>query len=147
MLRSSSRASERLAWRAWGRCGLIQGIVAYALVSCTVVGPVDPPQGAGMSDKIRLDLSRLNDEGLIGPPNGLRSLAYEFCIPARSDLADEVRAIDQTAQVYPNSRGRIGCTGGEYLCIGHTQQAAYRTVLARLAGLDYVTRIEPSYGE
>ena len=100
-----------------------------------------------MSDKVHLDLSGLNEEGLYGPPNGLRALSYEFCIPARRDLTDEVRAIDRTIQICQSSRGRIGCASGQFLCIGSTHQPGFRMVLNRLAQLDYVTRIEPSYAE
>ena len=100
-----------------------------------------------MSEKIRLDLAGVNADGLYGPPNGLRALAYEFCIPAQPSLADEVRGIDPTVQVYSNSRGRIGCTPAEYLCIGSTHQPGYRAVLNQLAGLAYVARIDPSYAE
>ena len=100
-----------------------------------------------MSDKVHLDLSGLNDDGLYGPPDGLRALAYEFCIPARPELAADVRAIDPTIQVYQIGRGRIGCTSGQFLCVGSTHQPGFRMVLSRLAQLDYVTRIEPSYAE
>jgi hypothetical protein len=100
-----------------------------------------------VSDKIRFDLSRLNQDGLYGPPDGLRALEYEFCIPARQDLADHVRAIDPTIEIYPGSRGRIGCTGDQYLCIGSTHQPGYRAVLAGLARLDYVTQIDQSHAE
>jgi hypothetical protein len=44
-------------------------------------------------------------------------------------------------------RGRIGYSNGQYLCIGGTHQPGFRTVLARLATRDYVTRIDPSYAE
>ena len=100
-----------------------------------------------MSDKIHLDLAGVNQDGLYGPPNGLRALSYEFCIPARPDRADDVRAIDRTVQVYHASRGRIGCTNAQYLCIGSTHQPGFRAVLNRLAQLDYITRIEPNYAE
>ena len=100
-----------------------------------------------MADKVHLDLSGVDGDGLHGPPNGLRALSYEFCIPARPDLADDVRAIDRTVQVDRSSRGRIGCTNAQYLCIGSTHQPGFRMVLNRLARLDYVARIEPSFAE
>lgn len=100
-----------------------------------------------MSEKIRLDLSGSNEDGLYGPPNGLRAMSYEFCIPARQSLADDIRAIDRTIQIFPNSRGRIGCTNEQYLCVGSSHQPGFRLVLTRLAQLEYVTRIDPSYAE
>jgi hypothetical protein len=100
-----------------------------------------------MDTKIAFDLSGFNDHGLYGPPDGLRAAMYEFCIPARADLAAKVASIDPTVQIYAASPGRIGCTGDEYLCIGSTGQPGFRDVLANLARLDYVTRIQLSVPE
>ena len=97
--------------------------------------------------KLGFDLSRLDALGLYGPPNGLRALEYEFCIPAREDLADQVRNIDPTLRVSRTSPGRVRCSKGQYLCLGSTHQPGYRAVLLTLAELDYVGRIEQFYGE
>ena len=126
---------------------LVAVLLIWLTAACSALGPAHPLGEDSMSDKIRLDLSGINEDGLYGPPNGLRSVSYEFCIPARESLADEVRAIDRTIQVYPTSRGRIGCTVEQYLCIGNTHQPGFRGVLNRLAQLEYVTRIDPSYAE
>ena len=83
--------------------------------------------------KITFPLDQLNQEGLMGPPDGLRALNYEFCIPGDAVHAAQVRDIDPTLQVFMHSRGRIGCGPGEYLCIGSTHQPGFRTVLRRLA--------------
>ena len=72
---------------------------------------------------------------------------YEFCIPARADLAAEVASIDSTVQIYVGSPGRIGCSSDEYLCIGSTGQPGFREVLANLAQLDYASRIQLSVQE
>jgi len=72
---------------------------------------------------------------------------YEFCISARANLAAEVASIDPTARIYASSPGRIGCAGDEYLCIGSTGQPGFRDVLANLAQLDYVSRIQLSVPE
>jgi hypothetical protein len=126
---------------------VLVAVLTWAVAACASMGPA-PPLGEGdLSPKIRLDLSGVNADGLYGPPNGSRALAYEFCIPARQEAADEVRAIDPTVQIYPSSRGRIGCTREQYLCIGSTHQPGYRAVLANLAQLDYVARIDPSHAE
>jgi hypothetical protein len=129
-----------------GRLSLIAVFLVWAMAACTTVRPTPPDDESG-SPKIHFDLSGLNQDGLYGPPDGLRSLSYELCIPARQELVDEVRAIDPTIQVFPAGRGRIGCTSDQYLCVGHTHQPGHRAILARLARLDYVTRIEPSYAE
>jgi hypothetical protein len=135
-LESSAHASRRL----------LIVLLVCAMAACASGDP-PPTERESISDKVQLDLSGLNEDGLHGPPSGLRALAYEFCIPARQDLADDVRAIDPTIQVYPTGRGRIGCTVAQYLCIGSTHQPGFRTVLNRLAQLDYVMRIVPSYAE
>jgi len=102
-----------------------------------------PPQ----SRAITFDLTTLNAEGLHGSAEGLRALSYEFCIPAGATYVNEVRAIDTTVVFHLTSPGRIGCTTEQYLCIGHTHQPDFRAVLERLARLEYVARIDQSFGE
>ena len=97
--------------------------------------------------KIRFDLEALNEDGLYGPPDGLRAMDYEFCIPAEQKYFDEVQRIDTTVTVQAQSPGRIGCSADQVLCIGNTHQENFREVLYKLASLPYVQRIEPSYFE
>jgi hypothetical protein len=97
--------------------------------------------------KITFDLNTLNEDGLYGPPNGLRALDYEFCIPAQPQFAEEVKALDASLKIYPSSSGRIGCSREQYLCIGNTHQKNYRTVLLKLASLAYVEKIDQTFWE
>lgn len=97
--------------------------------------------------KITFDLSRLDDEGLYGPGNGRRALSYEFCIPDTSENRREVSAIDTTVRFMPGVSGRIGCEKGQCLCIGSTHQTNFKTVLKRLAELQYVERIDECFFE
>jgi hypothetical protein len=97
--------------------------------------------------KITFALDRLNQDGLYGPPDGLRALDYEFCIPGDAAYATQVREIDPTIQIFPKSRGRSGCAPGEYLCVGNTQQPNFKAVLFRLASLPYVKRIDQAFFE
>jgi len=97
--------------------------------------------------KIRFDLDRLDPEGLQGPRDGLRSLHYEYCIPDRRELIRKVTAIDPTLEIQRSARGRIGCASDELLCLGHTHQAGYRSVLERLAALDAIAEIRESFFE
>jgi hypothetical protein len=113
------------------------------LCACSAAPP-NPALNAAQRDKIALDLSTLDERGLRGPPNGLRSMSYEFCIPANERHAAEVQRIDPTLELMRGSRGRIGCTKDQYLCVGHTRQKDYRQVIERLAGLDYTSRIVES---
>jgi hypothetical protein len=98
------------------------------------------------ADIIRFDLSVLGESGLYGPSDGLRALHYEFCIPDRSDAIAQVRRIDASVLVQ-RAPGRIGCSNTQLLCIGSTHQPGYRRVLAALADLPYVVRIEQSFFE
>ena len=97
--------------------------------------------------KITFDMTVLRDDGLRGPPDGLRSLSYEFCIPNTDECKAEVAAIDSSVQFMPGSRGRIGCGEGQCLCIGDTHQPNHRQVLKRLAELEYVDRIDECFFE
>ena len=99
------------------------------------------------ASKITFDTGRLDERGLAGPPDGLRSLMYEFCIPRDSARIADVRAIDPSVRVYPGSPGRIGCRADQALCIGETHQPGWRDVLDRLAGLAWIERIDESYAE
>jgi hypothetical protein len=107
----------------------------------------EEPRQVDPMSKITFRLAQLNQEGLYGPPGGLRALHYEFCIPGDAAHAAQVREIDPTIQIFPKSRGRIGCAAGEYLCIGSTHQPGFKTVLVKLARLPYVRRIDQAFFE
>lgn len=99
------------------------------------------------SSKIHFDLSQIDSEGLWGEADGKVAVDYEFCIPADPALQAEVMAIDTTVSLMKGSRGRIGCTEGQWLCVGSTHQPNYKKVLEKLAALDYVERIERTFYE
>ena len=112
------------------------------IAGCASVSSLQP-----ISPKINVDLANVNSEGLRGPPDGLRAVHYEFCIPTGEDRVEEVRSIDPTAQFMPGSRGRIGCARDQILVVGNTHQRSYRQALERLAALDYVNRIVENFLE
>jgi len=97
--------------------------------------------------KITFNLEHLNENGLYGPPGGLRALHYEFCIPGNPAHEAQVRQIDPSIQIFSTSPGRIGCAKGEYLCIGSTYQPNFKTILFKLANLAYVKRIDQAFFE
>ena len=97
--------------------------------------------------KITFSLDHLDENGLYGPPGGLRAVHYEFCIPADPGLEAQVRRLDMTIQIFKTSPGRIGCTKEEYLCLGNTHQPNFKAVLLNLAGLPYVKRINQAFFE
>lgn len=100
-----------------------------------------------MSPKVAVDLGNVSVDGLRGPPDGLRAVHYEFCIPADDRLFEQVHAIDPTSQAMKGSRGRIRCVREQTLVVGSTHQHGYRQVLNRLAELPYVQRIEEAFFE
>ena len=97
--------------------------------------------------KITFDISTLDEDGLYGPPDGKRALAYEFCIPDTVRNRTEVERIDPTVEFFAESPGRIGCGKDESLCIGTTHQQEFTRILRRLAELTYVQRIDQSFFE
>jgi hypothetical protein len=74
-------------------------------------------------------------------------VSYELCVPRDQKLVDEVRSIDPSIAIHADSRGRIGCSPMEVLCLGSTHQRGFREVLEKLCGLSYVRRIERTWFE
>jgi len=97
------------------------------------------------SDKLGFDLNTINPQGLYGPPEGLRAMSYEFCVP--HDREYVVLAIDPSIGRCQRSPGRVGCSAQQRLCIGNTHQYGYRLILQQLSALDYIERIEPAWFE
>jgi hypothetical protein len=104
-------------------------------------------KSAASSEKITFDISQISPEGLIGPPGGLRSLSYEFCIPAQDQFIEEVKSIDPNITIFPQSRGRIGCNSEQYLCLNDTHNPRWQEILFSLASLDFIEKIDRFYGE
>ena len=91
-------------------------------------------------DKINFDLDAIRDDGLLGPPDGLVVVDYEFCVPHGKE--DEVRKLDPSVRVHGRSQGRIGCDPETHaLCIGNTHQKGWREKLLALARLEYIREI------
>jgi hypothetical protein len=125
-------------------------VLAALLSACaTPTNPASltPTLALTLPAKLQIDLSALNSEGLAGPPDGLRAISYEFCIPAGILAETEVRTIDPTAEIFKGASGRIGCSESQSLVIGSTHQREFREVLLKLASLDYVERIIESHAE
>ena len=130
--------------RSWA---LLLLLSVLGLVSGCAMSKHAVADTAGSGRKITFDLSKLNAQGLYGPPDGLRALDYEFCIPADPAFEVQVKAIDQTIVIFAGSKGRVGCVPGEKLCIGNTHQPEFKTVLFKLAGLPYVKHINQCFYE
>jgi hypothetical protein len=120
-------------------------ILTMLLLSSQLLHAKDPNNY--LLSKIEFDLSILDPNGLYGPPDGLKSLGYEFCIPANATKIAEIHSIDPDIKIYKQSQGRIGCNNNEYLCMGETHNKAYQTILTELAQLPYIKRISQSFYE
>lgn len=94
--------------------------------------------------KIKFDYSAIDDAGL---RNGEVAVDYEFCIPADQSILDQVMKIDQGVRVMKSSKGRIGCTDQQWLCINSTHKAGWKENLFAIASLGYVERIEETFYE
>ncbi|MCW5921578.1 MAG: hypothetical protein KIS77_04485 [Saprospiraceae bacterium] len=98
-------------------------------------------------NKVKIDFSRIDENGLAGPPDGKVAVNYEFCIPAEEKLLSEVKKIDSSIQPYKGSKGRVGCQSNQWLLIGSTHQKNHRRVIYELAKLPYVQQIHETYFE
>lgn len=127
------RTTQDRLWRS------VPAVLLLVLMVPWLVGAAG--EGASVPAVIGFDLGRLDDRGLQGPPDGLRSLDYEYCIPEGTRYREQVLAIDPSARFQPGSRGRIGCGSGQVLVLGNTHQPGFRQVLQALAELPFVERI------
>lgn len=107
---------------------------------------MDHTESRGITDKVTFDAGKLDEGGLKGKGSGKRAVSYEFCIPNTAKCKEEVKAIDPSVE-FSRSRGRIGCSSGQLLCIGSTHQVRYKEILAKLCGLSYIDRIDECFFE
>jgi len=105
------------------------------------------PEDASVWNKVAVNLSKLDEDGLAGPANGKVAVNYEFCIPASDKHWKSVQKIDSTAQKMAGSPGRIGCEKQSWLIVGSTHQPNHKRVIYDLASLDYVVRIQETFWE
>lgn len=121
--------------RRWAGLGLV------GLLTLACQPPIDSDQPMALN-KITFDLEQIDENGLYGPPDGKRSLDYEFCVPGEPALLETVQAIDPSLTLYPESPGRMGCTADQVLAIGNTHQPNAVPILMELANLDFIERID-----
>ena len=124
--------------------------IVMVVVSCSSsiqASSIVEPEFIANTDKIEFDITKLNQQGLYGPADGLRSLSYEFCIPAEEHFVSTILIIDPEIKIYPQSPGRIACTQVEYLCMGDTYNKPYQTIFNDLADLSFIKRIIQSVFE
>jgi hypothetical protein len=95
--------------------------------------------------KTNFDIQKLDKNGLLKKRG--TSLAYEFCIPNNESTIAEIKKIDSSISVYISSKGRIGCSKEEVLCIGETQNKDFKKIFISLSKLKYVKNINESLFE
>jgi hypothetical protein len=121
-------------------------IVTMMVTGCSSSSPERKSDLQDIS-KIKFSLDNIHPDGLRGPPDGLVSVAYEFCIPADEKIYQEVRRIDPSVKIHHGSRGRVGCSKDQALCVGETHQSRWREVLKELSSLKYVAEIRECFFE
>lgn len=97
-----------------------------------------------MKQKIGFDTSTLDASGL---RNGEVALDYEYCIPATPAAEADVRKIDPDVRLMKQSRGRIGCSPTQWLCISTTHHPDWQKRLEGIAALSFVERIIETHYE
>ena len=95
-------------------------------------------------DNILFDYTGIDDSGL---RHGEVAVDYEFCIPARADALSEINRIEPDARVLKKSKGRVGCTDEQWLCIINTRDPHWKKKLFAIAALPYVERIVETFYE
>lgn len=113
---------------------LIIAIITALLNSCTVSNNIPDPS------KIHFDISEIDENGLIGPPDGKRSIAYKFNIPFNSKMKRTVHKIDKSVRFYKKGNSELSY----YLCIG---EGGTKETILELSGLEFIHKIEPMYWE
>jgi hypothetical protein len=130
---------------------MVQRLTIAALVLTSVfIGSCNNkqmPEDASVWNKVAINLSRLDENGLAGPSNGKVAVNYEFCIPQDTKHWKTVQKIDKTVQKMAGSPGRIGCDKNSWLIVGSTHQPNHKRVLYELASLSYVAKIQETFWE
>jgi hypothetical protein len=94
--------------------------------------------------KIEFDYTSIDEQGL---RNGQVAVDYEFCIPANEALLTQVMNIDPAVRVMKASKGRIGCTKQQWLCINSTHSKGWKNKLKAIAHLEFVEKILETHYE
>lgn len=129
---------------------LLIRLVLILAAASTVGCHVAPEQSAAYPTemaKIKFPMDNIRADGLRGPPGGLVTVSYEFCVPANDQVYQEIRRIDQSISIYANAPGRIACAANESLVIGETGQQHWREVLKTLSSLNYIDEIRECFFE
>ncbi|MCB0409230.1 MAG: hypothetical protein KDD29_03365 [Flavobacteriales bacterium] len=97
-------------------------------------------------EKIKFDLTKIDQRGLAGDEDNKTAVDFEFCIPNTSSTIEEVMAI------YPQfkqqeSKGKSNCGEHQILILGNTYNNDYKNILCKLSQLEYIKEIKQTYWE
>jgi len=97
-------------------------------------------------DKVKFDINKLDENGLYGPPDGLRLLDYAFCIPNDIEKAQEIRKINPEIVIFQSKNEfidrAISCKAEEsFFCLANTAQTNFKEVILTTAAFPYVSDI------
>lgn len=134
--------------RYFDRFSLVAMVAVILLVPSPGCRALDEPEDAWPeAAKVRFPIDDIRPDGLRGPPDGLRSVAFEFCAPADTLVYQELLQIDAGLEIQPATPGRIGCQDTQALVIGETGHPGWRYTLEALTRLDYVKEISECFFE
>lgn len=122
-------------------------LLAVVLTGCCRLPPSDYVAPNHDLSKVQFSLDVIRPDGLRGAPDGLTSVAYEFCVPTNEAIYEEIRRIDPSVKFHKSSPGRIGCSKQETLCIGETHQSKWKEKIFAISALPYVDEIRECYFE
>ncbi len=110
-----------------------------------IIKPVTLPEGCKL-EKIKFDLAKIDQRGLIGDEDNKVAVDFEFCIPKTSNAIEEVMAI------YPQfkqqeGKGKSNCGEHQILILGNTYNNDYKNILCKLSRLEYIKEIKQTYWE
>ena len=94
--------------------------------------------------KIAFDVEQTDERGL---RHNSSYVDYEFCIPHHDSILAIVQQIEPDVRVMKGSRGRVGCTNSEWLCIVNTHDPEWKNKLFALASQPFITRIAEVFYE
>lgn len=100
-----------------------------------------PPE---ILQKIGFDLNKFDNEGMLATSDGKRAIIYEYCIPRAQQAVSVISTIDFSAEVKPDTSGKINCSAQEVLVQGNSHQDNFKALIVQLARLPFVKRIEQS---
>jgi len=97
-------------------------------------------------EKIKFDLTDIDNRGLIGELDNKVALDFEFCIPNKPEIIKEVLAINASLKTQ-KSKGRSNCNEQSILVIGNTYNKDFKKLLCKISQLEYVKEINQTYWE